>query len=252
MELTPAGIVLLVVTGLLAGVINTLAGGGSNLTVPALMILGMPADIANASNRVAVFLHALVAVRGFKKYDKLSTADLGPILLPVLLGGLAGAASASYLPNWLLKPLLLGAMISMALVILIRPAAIAPPVGTPALKVGERPASVIALLGAGFYGGFVQAGVGFILLAALAGTLRYDLVRANALKLVCSAAFTAVALVVFIARDQVAWVPGLILAVGAMIGGHFAVKMALRVSQNTLKWFLLLMTVAVSLAALLL
>ncbi|MCG8445097.1 MAG: TSUP family transporter, partial [Hyphomicrobiales bacterium] len=166
MELTPAGIVLLVVTGLLAGVINTLAGGGSNLTVPALMILGMPADIANASNRVAVFLHALVAVRGFKKYDKLSTADLGPILLPVLLGGLAGAASASYLPNWLLKPLLLGAMISMALVILIRPAAIAPPVGTPALKVGERPASVIALLGAGFYGGFVQAGVGFLILAA--------------------------------------------------------------------------------------
>ncbi|TQV80999.1 sulfite exporter TauE/SafE family protein [Exilibacterium tricleocarpae] len=250
MALAVTDIVLLLGTGLLAGVINVLAGGGSNLTLPALMVLGMPADVANATNRVGVFLQSLVAVRGFRQYGKLASGDLVAILAPMLIGGAVGAASASVLPNWLLKPLLLGAMIAMALVILIRPAVIAPPPGTAALPVGGRPGAVAALFAAGFYGGFVQAGVGFILLAALAGSLRYDLVRANALKMLCTAVFTAVALVVFIARDQIAWVPGLVLAAGNMVGAYVAVKVAIGISQQTLKWFLLVMTVAVSLAAL--
>ena len=100
-----------------------------------------------------------------------------------------------------------------------------------------------------FYGGFVQAGVGFILLAALAGSLRYDLVRANALKLVCSLAFTTVALAVFIINDQVLWLPGLMLAIGTMSGAHLAVKFAIKADPQALKWFLLIMTICGSGAA---
>ena len=72
MEYSLSYLVILALTGLVAGVINTLAGGGSNLTLPALMITGMPADIANATNRVGVFLQCLVGVRGFKKLLSLS------------------------------------------------------------------------------------------------------------------------------------------------------------------------------------
>jgi len=90
----------------------------------------------------------------------------------------------------------------------------------------------------------VQAGVGFILLAALAGGLRYDLLRANALKTVCALAFTTVSLAVFIAFEQVWWIPGLVMAAGSMLGAHLAVKVAVRVPQSYLKWFLFLMTVA--------
>jgi uncharacterized membrane protein YfcA len=119
---------------------------------------------------------------------------------------------------------------------------IAPPAGTPTQSPGDNPKAWWGLFAAGIYGGFVQAGVGFILLAALAGGLRYDLVRANALKMTCALAFTVVALAIFIAFDQVSWVPGLIVATGTMAGAHLAVKVAVKASQNSIKWFLFAMT----------
>lgn len=234
--------ILLVLTGLIAGVINTLAGGGSNLTVPALMMMGMPADVANATNRLGVGLQCVVGVRGFKRHDKLDMSDALPIVGMTLGGGLVGALAASYLPNTYLKPVLLGAMVTMALIILIRPSVVMPEPGEPVHRLNNRPQAKWILFVAGIYGGFVQAGVGFILIAAIAGSLRYDLVRTNALKMLCTIGFTFIALSVFIVRGQVQWLPGLVLACGTMVGAHFAVKMALKVSQKALKWFLFVMT----------
>lgn len=248
-EYSPFLLALLVVTGFVAGIINTLAGGGSSLTIPALMVLGLPADVANATNRVGVFLQCLVGTRGFHKAGRLDTSDMGPVLVPTLVGGLVGAVLAAFLPVWVLKPMLLGSMVIMALVILLRPSAIAPPEGTAVRKVNESWAAWVALFIAGVYGGFVQAGVGFILIAALAGILRYDLVRSNALKMLCSLAFTAVALTIFAIEGTVLWLPGLILGVGTMAGAMVAVKLAIKISQNTLKWFLFVMTLATCSAA---
>ena len=241
---------LLVATGFIAGVINTIAGGGSNLTIPALMVMGLPADVANATNRVGVLLQSVAAVRGFRRHGKLDSHDTMAVLIPTLLGGLAGAVCAAVIPVGFLKPLLLATMIGMSLLILLRPAVIAPPLGTPALSMRDRPSARVALFLAGVYGGFVQAGVGFVLIAALAGTLRYDLVRSNALKMLCTGAFTLVALVVFVIDDLVLWVPGLILGASTMLGAALGVHMALRARQETLKWFLFLMTVCASAAAL--
>ncbi len=173
---------LLIGTGFIAGIINTLAGGGSNLTLPALMVMGMPADIANATNRVGVFLQNVTATFGFRQAKKLDTVDIMPVMIPSLLGGVVGAFAASYAPETWLKPLLLSAMIGMTLIMIIRPTLIAPPEGTVPFKVSEKPSAWIALFIAGIYGGFVQAGVGFILIAALAGTLRYDLVPYQCIK----------------------------------------------------------------------
>lgn len=249
-ELSPFFIGLLLVTGVLGGIINTLAGGGSNLTLPALMVMGLPADVANATNRVGVFLQCLVGLKGFDRAGRLERYDIKAILVPTLLGGLGGAVAASFLPVAFLKPVLLATMVGMAALLLLRPSAVIPSADELPGRVAGNPKAWWGLWWAGFYGGFVQAGVGFVLIAALAGALRYDLVRANALKLLCTAAFTLVALVVFIWRDQVAWVPGLILAVGTMSGAQIGVRMGLKISQNTLKWFLLVMTLCVSAAAL--
>lgn len=243
-------ILLLLGTGLVAGVINTLAGGGSNLTLPALMIMGLPADVANATNRVGVLLQCIVGVRGFDKHGKLERSDLGGILVPTLLGAGIGAVSASFLPPVYLKPALLITMISMALVILIRPNTVVPPPGEPHRSLAGNKSAWWMLFFSGVYGGFVQAGVGFILIAALAGSLRYDLVRANALKMLCTAVLTTLALVIFVWRDQVMWIPGLVLALGTMSGARLGVRLALKVSQNTLKWFLFVMTLVASAAAL--
>ncbi len=234
--------IILVITGLIAGVINTLAGGGSNLTVPALMMMGMPADVANATNRLGVGLQSVVGVRGFKRHDKLDLTDALPIVGMTLGGGLVGALAASYLPNTYLKPVLLGSMVTMALIILIKPSVVMAEEGEPIQRLSNRPQAKWILFVAGIYGGFVQAGVGFMLIAAIAGSLRYDLVRTNALKMLCTIGFTFVALAVFIVRGQVEWLPGLVLACGTMIGAHYAVKMAIKVSQKTLKWFLFVMT----------
>lgn len=241
--------VILSLTGLVAGVINTMAGGGSNLTLPALMLTGMPADIANATNRVGVFLQCLVGIKGYHKKGKLDRLDMFPVLLPTLIGGALGAYLATILPTTLLKPLLLGTMISVAFLILVFPSVVAPPEGTSTYRVKDRPLAWLALFAAGVYGGFVQAGVGFLLITALAGTLRYDLVRSNALKLLCTAAFTGLALLIFILDDLVNWLPGLVLAVGMMIGASIAVKISLNISQKSMKWFLFVMTVAASAAA---
>jgi len=234
--------VVLVITGVIAGVINTLAGGGSNLTVPALMMMGMPADVANATNRLGVGLQCVVGVRGFKRHDKLDLTDALPIVVMTLGGGLVGALAASYLPNTYLKPVLLASMVMMALIILIRPSVVLPQEGEPVRLLADRPQAKWILFVAGIYGGFVQAGVGFMLIAAIAGSLRYDLVRTNALKMLCTIGFTFVALSVFIFRGQVQWVPGLVLACGTMLGAHYSVKLAIKVSAKALKWFLFVMT----------
>ncbi|AFU97433.1 sulfite exporter TauE/SafE family protein [Simiduia agarivorans] len=242
---------LLLITGFIAGIINTLAGGGSNLTVPALMVLGMPADVANATNRVGVFFQSLSASAGFAKRGKLPRQSIIPVLLPTLCGGLVGAGIAAIAPVSILKPLLLGTMITMAVVMLVSPGLVAPEPHEQPRRVTESPLALFGLFAAGVYGGFVQAGVGFVLLAAIAGGLRYDLVRANALKVLCALGFTGVALVVFIADGLVQWLPGLALAASASLGAAVAVKWSLNVSQRTLKWFLLVMTLAASAAAML-
>ncbi|RRJ84060.1 sulfite exporter TauE/SafE family protein [Aestuariirhabdus litorea] len=249
-ELNLVVILALVGAGLVSGFINTLAGGGSMLSLPALMLVGMPPEIANATNRVAVLLQSLTGSSGFNKQGMLERSAIVPILVPTLLGSLAGALIASYLPSVVLKPVLLTTMVIMALVMLFKPATIVPELGTEPFSLAERPMAWGGMFVAGLYGGFVQAGVGFILLAALAGGLRYDLVRSNALKNVCTAALSVVALGVFVARDQVLWVPGLVLAVGSMSGAYLSVKFAIRASQRTLKWILLVMVLLACGAAL--
>lgn len=240
---------LLLSAGVIAGFINTLAGGGSLLTLPALMILGMPADIANATNRVSVFLQAIEGVRGFNRHGMLPRDAILSLLLPTGIGSAIGALTASYLPVVVLEPVLLITMIAMAMLIVLRPKTVAPPPGTVPLRVGESPLGMAGLFVAGLYGGFVQAGVGFILLAALTGALRYDLVRANALKMTATALFGGVALLVFVLRGQVLWIPGLLLALGAVIGVRLSVRFALSVSQDVLRWLLLVMVIAVCVAA---
>lgn len=240
-QLTLLNGTLLVCAGFIAGFINTIAGGGSMLTLPALMLLGMQADIANASNRVGVLLQSIAGAHGFHRKGKLALDSIAPTLVPTLLGSLSGAVLASYMPVQYLKPALLGTMLLMALVMLVKPSAVAPPPGTPTYTLNERPAAWVGLFFAGVYGGFVQAGVGFIIIASLAGILRYDLVKTNALKMAITGILTSIALLIFVIRDQVLWIPGLLMAAGTVAGASLSVQFAVKVPQSVLKWVLFVM-----------
>lgn len=239
----------LALVGFAAGWINTIAGGGSNLTLPMLMALGLPPDVANGTNRVAVALQCLVGVRGFNRYGQLDRPAIVSVLIPTVSGGGIGALTAALLPDIALKPLLLGTILTLSLIILLRPGFMAPEPGTPARSVRDHRGSWWLLFGAGIYGGFVQAGVGFILLAALSGGLRYNLVRANALKVTCTLVFTLVSLAIFFWFGQVRWIPGLVLASGTMAGAWLSVRFAVRVSDATIRWFLFAMTLVACAAA---
>jgi hypothetical protein len=240
---------LMMVVGIVAGFINTLAGGGSFLTLPVLMMLGMPADVANGTNRVGVLVQSLAGVKGFDRHGALDRGAVIQIMIPTFFGSLAGALVASFLPPAVLKPVLLTTMVAMALLMVLRPTVVAPPAGTVPKRLADAPAGYLWLFVAGLYGGFIQAGVGFILIVALAGVLRYDLVQSNALKMACTALFSVVALSVFVIRDQVQWLPGLVLALAQVIGVQLSVRFALRVSQAVLRWVLLALVLAVCVAA---
>ncbi|WP_440876951.1 sulfite exporter TauE/SafE family protein [Thalassotalea sp. PLHSN55] len=240
---------MLIVIGFLAGGINTFAGGGSNLSLPALMMIGLPADVANATNRVAVFMQSLTATRGYYVNDKLDKASIKDIFVPTLLGGLIGAVTASYLDVEILKPALLATMVAVSCWVVLK--SDTGPADNNIVSCSDSKLGFFTTLLAGFYGGFVQAGVGFVLIATFVGVLQYDLLRANALKIVAALIFTSIALVVFIFRDQVAWMAGIYLAIGSILGAMVSVKFSIDIKPKTLKIMVLVMTVIASAAALL-
>jgi uncharacterized membrane protein YfcA len=226
---------LLLLTGLVAGFANTLAGGGSLLTIPALMLLGLPAQQANATNRVGVFLQAVAGGFAFDRHGRLDRRAAISLILPALVGALAGALAASRLPAEVFEPVLLGGLALIALTLLWKPHFLAPEEGTPTLDLRQRPVAALALFVAGFWGGFLQAGVGIFLLVTFSGLLHYDLVRANAIKVVMVAAFAAVSLVVFIAAGQIVWLPALVLAAGMVTGARLAVRFAVKTDHDTIR-----------------
>ena len=246
-DLTQA--LMLIAIGFLAGGINTFAGGGSNLSLPALMMAGLPADVANATNRVAVFMQSLTATRGYYVHGKIDSNATKDIFIPLVLGGLIGAVVASNLQVDILKPLLLATMICVSFWVVFK----SDTSGENAPEIVSCYSSkwaFISTLLAGFYGGFVQAGVGFVLIAVFAGVLKHSLLRANILKIVAALIFTSISLAVFIYADQIAWLAGIYLAVGSILGAMVSVKFSLDIKPKTLKILVLVMTVFASLAAL--
>jgi uncharacterized membrane protein YfcA len=247
---SPPGVAMLVFAGVIAGFVNTLAGGGSLVTLPALMLLGLPPEIANATNRVAVLAQNLVSARAFDESGRLDRARAASIVAPTLAGSLVGAVTACYLPPWRLKPLLVGSWLVVATTLVRSPKASGEVGGVEQAprNVGVREA--LLLFAIGVYGGFVQAGVGIFLLALLVPVLRYDLVRANALKVVAVGAFTAVALGVFVLRGQVDWSTGGLLALGNVAGAWVGVRYVLTSSERALRRVVFVAVVAICLGAL--
>ena len=192
MNLTFWHYLIIALLGITASIINMMAGGGSNLVLPLLMMFGLPPDIANGSNRVGIFFQSLAGIRSFYRADRLPTHDLRQILLPTVIGGLAGAGLASVLFNMVLKPVLLTSVLAVAALTFFKPNLLIVPEGAvPKTVAATRGARALLFL-TGVYGGFVQASAGFLLLPLMTGLLHYDLMRANALKILCTLVFTTV------------------------------------------------------------
>lgn len=239
---------LVALAGVLASIINVLAGGGGMLVLPLLMALGMPADFANGTYRLSVLTQSAAGGAAFYRGGHLPIEAAWRILAPTVVGAAIGAYGATVTPREALKPIILVTMIAMAALIAINRRTLIPSAGS-ALALRERPHGYVLLLAIGVYAGFIQAGVGFLLLGVLVGLLRHDLVAANALKLVCTLAFGSIALAIFVWAGLVSWLPAIVLAVASILGALIGVRIAVRISPDALRWFVFVCVVATSLAA---
>lgn len=216
---------ILFAVGVIAGTLNTIAGGGSFLTLPALMatsIAGLEANVANGTNRVAIVIQNIGAVWGFHRHGVVDWRYVAWAALPASCGAGLGAWIANLIGDAAFKSILAFLMVGVTLWTLWDPLKKRKPAAE-----GSRPNVGLLALGffvVGIYGGFVQAGVGFLILAAttMAGL---DLVRGNAVKVLSILVYSFVALGVFANFGNVDWVLGLALAAGNFTGSQIGVRL---------------------------
>jgi hypothetical protein len=232
----------LVLGGAAAGFINALAGGGSAITIPILTeIVGI--NTANGTNRIAIFLANLTAIAGYEKGKAIPWRRIGVLLAPTLIGAAAGAWLSTVTPPDVLRKVFAGVLLLVAASVLFRPSR----------WLEERDATLhepwrsIVFLAIGFYGGFVQAGVGFLLLAGLVLGAGMNLVNGNASKVVLIAAYSPIAIIMFASASQVDLAVGGVLAAGQMTGAWVGSRLAVLRGAAWIRWVLVVAAVIAAL-----
>lgn len=215
------------------------------LTLPLLIFLGLPSAVANGTNRVSILVQNAAAVWSFRRDGLLEWRWLGALALPALVGSALGSWVALGVGEIAFRRLLAAIMIAVAVWTLWDPLA--------RLRERERPIDPLgrsflafAFFGIGLFGGFIQAGVGFLILAVIpfAGL---DLVRGNALKVLTILVFTPISLLIFAANGKIDWPLGTALAVGTFLGGLAGARASVALGHS---WIKLVVTVVVVIFAL--
>lgn len=220
--------ILLLLAGLVAGVFNVMAGGGSLLTLPALIFLGLPPVVANGTNRIALLFQNVSGVMAFKKKGHFYPRLTLMLAIPSAVGSVAGSWFAVELADEHFRFILSAVMIGVILLMLFSPhQRISRPSEGP-LGRARSTALVLLFLLIGAYGGFIQVGVGFLIIIALSWLTPYSLVVINSVKVALVLVFTVPAFVIFFMHGKMDYTAGLVLsvgnAVGAWLGTHFAVR----------------------------
>lgn len=238
---------LLLFVGGLAGFINVNAGGGSSLTLPVLIFLGLDSATANGTNRVAIFIQSAAAVHSFQKENFKQYKTSIRLSLFTLPGAIAGSLFAVKLDDdsfqFILGIVMIGIIISMLL---------------PKKKVvTDNNAdkefsflSIISMLLIGFYGGFIQVGVGYLLMFSLSQLLKFDLIHVNMHKVFIVFFYTVPSMLVFIITGNVNWVLGLVLATGNAFGAWWGAKLSIKKGEGLIK-AILIISIAIMAAKLL-
>lgn len=227
--------IILILVGVIAGFLNVMAGGGSTLTLPLLIFLGLDSTTANGTNRIAILVQNFVAILSFKQekyYQFKLSFKMAAFTLP---GGLIGALLATRIEdktfNFILGLIMIGVIVAMLI---------------PKAKIDYKQVSdkapwliYLAMFGIGFYGGFIQVGVGFILMAAINYILKVSLVFVNMHKVFIVLFFTIPALIVFIVTDNIDYTFGFILAIGNAVGGWIAAKVTVKKGEGIIRFVLI-------------
>ena len=211
---------VIIFTGFLASFLNTVGGGGSLFSVPILTFLGLPITSANATCRVALFFQNVFAVGGFRsKGIELPWPYSLYLGLSSLFGGLIGAFLASQIQDDMFNRIFVAVMLVSVALIIYDPFKSK---GTERLDFKSQITGTILFFFIGIYGGFVQAGIGFIVIAVLNVVNNLSLVKSNYVKVFAAIVYTGASVAVFAYQGKILWLTGFILAIGHAMGGWYA------------------------------
>jgi uncharacterized membrane protein YfcA len=235
-------IIVLIGVGFIAGSVNTLAGGGSLLTLPILIFLGLPPNVANGTNRIAILFQNIFTTAGFKSKG-ITTFPFSIYLgISALVGSIIGAQIAVDISGETFNRILAIIMVVIVVYMVFKPK-------SKQLQIIEQTSgkkmwvSIFIFFFVGIYGGFIQAGVGFIILLVLSSVNNLSLVKSNAVKVMVVLIYTVSAVAVFAYNDKINWKIGLTLAVGNAIGGWLTSRFSVKKGDDLVRKFLIVMVV---------
>ena len=224
---------LIVVVGFLAAFLNTIGGGGSLFSVPILTFIGLPITIANATSRVALLFQNIFAVGGFRsKGVELPWPYSLYLGLASLGGGLIGSLIASRVSDAIFTKIFVVVMVLAVVLIIYDPFKAK---GEERLSVKSQVIGSICFFFIGIYGGFVQAGIGFLVIAVLSLVNNLNLVKSNYVKVFAAIVYTAVSVAVFAWQGKIVWQIGFVLAIGHALGGWYASRWSVKAGEVWIK-----------------
>lgn len=234
-EYTITDYLLLFLFGNFAGFINVVAGGGSTLTLPFLILMGMDASVANGTNRIGILTQTMSASLSFRKSKFKDTKLSIKLALLTVPGAIVGAIYSTQIDNASFQTIVIVVMIGVALSLFI-----------PRVKkkkyldtVTDFPLLAYPLMIlVGFYAGFIQVGIGFLLMAILSVVLKLNIKRVNMHKVFIVFINTIPTLIIFILTDNIDWVTGIVLSIGASLGAWWSAKLSLKIDEKYVKLIL--------------
>ncbi len=234
--------IYLIIGGIAAGIINTLAGNGSAITLSLLIFTGLPADVANATNRIGAAAQTLTAVGSLRRTPRTRflLSDGLWFLIPSIIGSIIGAFIAVEVDPNALRTIIGLVMLVLLITMITNPKKWARQTNTS--KTHKTFLNWILIFLIALYGGFLQMGIGIMLLSVLVLVAQYSLRDANIVKLMLALTFVLPAFAVFIYSGDIEWVPGLLLALGQGIGAFIGARYILFMPRANLiiRWLLII------------
>jgi len=238
MELALNDIIILFLCGIIAGFINTIAGGGSLLTLPILIFMGLPSNIANGTNRIAIFMQNIFSISGYKSRGVSDFKYSSWLSVSALIGSIIGAKIAININEDMFNKILSVVIIIVVLTIIYNKKPFN--INSENISIEKKIISVIMFFFIGIYGGFIHAGVGFLILSILSNYNGIQLSKANSIKVFVVFVYTFFALIVFIMENKINWILGINLGIGNSIGGWIASRWSYNKPDKIIKIFIII------------
>lgn len=238
--------------GVAVAMLNSLAGGGSSLSLPAFIFMGIPPGVANGTNRFGLIWGNFMSFYGLYRQGQFDFQTFKPVIIPIVLGASVGAYLAVLIPDKMFEGFLAMVLLGVAVLNLTH---LLKGSLSPSSRYTESPSHVdlaqkmrspawskstfTLFTLVGFYGGFIQVGVGFVMIFAFSKWSGSNLLQVNAIKSGVATLFMMISFGIFFAHGKIKWDTALIYAIGCIIGGYVGASLQVYRGESWVKWVMI-------------